>query len=249
MNNFNNNKNGFPMLNTTNLNNVQMWNYLNNKNNFFNDNNNNNSNNIFNNNINSQFNSINSQDNENEIIDDKYILNILKKNAQYKLSDFGLSKLKTEINEKNLCGSPLYMAPELLSKGCNIIKIEDPKVDIWALGVMAYEMFFGKRPFQALSIDKLINIYKVGEYHIDLTDIKGQKISKELVEFIILCLKGDPKKRANVEDLRNSSFYNMSYKAFEKMEINELKEFFGDKNEADNKLVLSIYKEYTKIFN
>ena len=79
------------------------------------------------------------------------------------------------------------MAPELFDKNCNIIKIEDPKVDIWALGVMAYEMFFGNRPFQALSIPKLINIYSDGKYHIDLKYIKGKKISKELVEFMILC--------------------------------------------------------------
>jgi len=245
MNNFNNNNNSFPMFNT----NYPMWNIfnnINNQNNFSNSYNYNNANAQFNY-INSQFNSNNSQNSENEIIDKEYILNILK-DAQFKLSDFGLSKLKTEINEKNLCGSPLYMAPELLSKDCNIIKIEDPKVDIWALGVMAYEMFFGNRPFQAPSIPKLITIFQDGEYHMDLRNIKEQNISKELVEFIILCLQGDPKKRANVEDLKNSSFYNMSCKAFEKMEINELKKFFGDINNSGNSLSLSIKKDYSEIF-
>jgi serine/threonine protein kinase len=244
MNNFNNNINSFPMSNINNLQYLNMWNNsnnINNQNNFNNNYNNSNSNNQFNNNINSQFNSNNSLDNEKEKKNN--ILNILKK-AQFKLSDFGLSKLKTEINEKNLCGSPLYMAPELFDKNCNIIKIEDPKVDIWALGVMAYEMFFGKRPFQALSIPKLINIYKDGKYHIDLRDIKEKKISKELVEFIILCLQGDPQKRANVEDLRNSNFYNISYKELEKMDIKEINEYLGNNNMEDNKLVLSIYKEY-----
>jgi len=237
MNNFNNNKNNFPMSNINN-----------NLNNNYKNHNGYNSNNQINNNINSQLNNNNSQNNknnENKIIEDKYILNVLKK-AQFKLSDFGLSKIKTEINEKNLCGSPLYMAPELLSKDCTIIKIEDPKVDIWALGVMAYEMFFGKRPFQAPSIPTLINAYKKGEYNIDLNDIKENKISKELFEFIILCLQGDPKKRASVEDLRNSSFYNMSYKTLEKMDIIELKEYLGYKKNKENILVLSINKEYLK---
>jgi len=237
MNNFNNNKNNFPMSNINN-----------NLDNIYKNHNGYNSNNQINNNINSQLNNNNSQNNknnENKIIEDKYILNVLKK-AQFKLSDFGLSKIKTEINEKNLCGSPLYMAPELLSKDCTIIKIEDPKVDIWALGVMAYEMFFGKRPFQAPSIPTLINAYKKGEYNIDLNDIKENKVSKELFEFIILCLQGDPKKRASVEDLRNSSFYNMSYKTLEKMDIIELKEYLGYKKNKENILVLSINKEYLK---
>ena len=241
MNNFNNNINSFPMSNINNLQLGNNFNNINNQNNFSNSYYNNSFNNQFNNNINSQFNSNNSLDNEKEKKNN--ILNILKK-AQFKLSDFGLSKLKTEINEKNLCGSPLYMAPELFDKNCNIIKIEDPKVDIWALGVMAYEMFFGNRPFQALSIPELINIYKNGKYHIDLRDIKGKKISKELVEFIILCLQGDPQKRANVEDLRNSNFYNISYKELEKMDIKEINEYLGNNNLKDNKLVLSIYKEY-----
>ena len=34
------------------------------------------------------------------------------------------------------------MGAKVTGAGSNIIKIEDPKVDIWALGVMAYEMFF-----------------------------------------------------------------------------------------------------------
>jgi hypothetical protein len=174
MNNFNNNINSFPMSNINNLQLGNNFNNINNQNNFP-INYNNSFNNQFNNNINSQFNSNNSLDNEKEKKNN--ILNILKK-AQFKLSDFGLSKLKTEINEKNLCGSPLYMAPELFDKNCNIIKIEDPKVDIWALGVMAYEMFFGNRPFQALSIPKLINIYSDGKYHIDLKYIKEKRFQK-----------------------------------------------------------------------
>ena len=234
MNNFNNNINGFPMYNINNPNsfNINYQNYL--------------SNNQLNNNKNSQFNSINIQNNDDdEIDDDEYILNILK-GAQFKLSDFGLSKLKNEINEKNVCGSPLYMAPELLSRDCKIIRIEDPRVDIWALGVMAFEMFFGKRPFKAFSIPELIKLYQKGEYYIDLKNIKEQKISKEFIEFISLCLQVDPEKRANVGDLRNSSFYNMSYKTLEIMDTDEFKEYLGCKDNKDNNIVLSINTKYLK---
>jgi hypothetical protein len=62
---------------------------------------------------------------------------------------------------------------------------------------------------------------------------------------MILCLQGDPKKRANIEDLRNSNFYNMSYKTLEKMDIKEINEYLGNNNLENNKLVLSIYKEYS----
>jgi len=47
-------------------------------------------------------------------------------------------------NEKRetFCGTPLYVSPELLMG-----KTYDYKVDIWALGIMVYELLTGKLPF------------------------------------------------------------------------------------------------------
>jgi len=40
-------------------------------------------------------------------------------------------------------GSLAYISPEQLKQGSY-----DEKIDVWSLGVMAYEMIFGKSPFQ-----------------------------------------------------------------------------------------------------
>ncbi|MDR0404963.1 MAG: protein kinase, partial [Oscillospiraceae bacterium] len=61
-----------------------------------------------------------------------------------KIIDFGVSNFITQFNSllKTRIGTPLYMAPEMLDG-----KPYSPKVDIWALGVLIYEITTGVRPF------------------------------------------------------------------------------------------------------
>jgi serine/threonine protein kinase len=61
-----------------------------------------------------------------------------------KLTDFGLAKNDSSMHRSHtICGSPLYMAPELL----NNVNY-DITVDIWALGIILYEMIFGIHPLK-----------------------------------------------------------------------------------------------------
>jgi len=56
-----------------------------------------------------------------------------------KLGDFGLSKENTTETEKSsLCGSPAYLAPEVINK----LKITKA-TDLWGVGVILYEMVTG----------------------------------------------------------------------------------------------------------
>ena len=171
------------------------------------------------------------------------IIQILK-DAQYKLSDFGLSKLKGEIVAKNLAGSPLYMAPELFNPAASIKTIENFQVDIWALGVMAFEMFYGRRPFEAYTIEQLSNMYKKGEYYINI----NKDISKDFLSFLNICLQKDPKNRADVEKLLGSNFYNNADECSKKLNKEELLELFGSSAVIEEKnsdhLILRIDKYY-----
>ncbi|MEM1416479.1 MAG: serine/threonine-protein kinase [Myxococcota bacterium] len=58
-----------------------------------------------------------------------------------KVSDFGISTLGTEEAERSAIGSPAYMAPE------QFYDVYDSRIDVYALGVMAYEALCGCRPF------------------------------------------------------------------------------------------------------
>ncbi|MEO7093721.1 MAG: serine/threonine-protein kinase, partial [Polyangiales bacterium] len=76
-----------------------------------------------------------------------------------KVLDFGISKLRDGAmegaaltNTNGMMGSPLYMSPEQLRDPKNV----DPRSDIWAFGVILFELVTGNRPFEADSIPQLI---------------------------------------------------------------------------------------------
>lgn len=59
-----------------------------------------------------------------------------------KLCDFGFAKQHDGLKRINtICGSPMYMAPEIYKKDGYT-----PSVDVWSLGIILYEMVFGKHP-------------------------------------------------------------------------------------------------------
>ena len=69
---------------------------------------------------------------------------MIKKNV-YKLADFGFTRklnIKKEQYIDEVCGTPLYMAPQLLFN-----QKYNQKCDIWSLGLMLYEMIFGFNPW------------------------------------------------------------------------------------------------------
>lgn len=69
-----------------------------------------------------------------------------------KIADFGFAKqTDPDVLSATVCGSPLYMAPELL-KMCPY----STKADLWSLGVILYEMVTGNQPIQAKSTIELV---------------------------------------------------------------------------------------------
>ena len=64
-------------------------------------------------------------------------------NGYIKIIDFGLSKALVENDvAMTQCGTAEYFAPEMLAK-----RGYGKEVDWWAIGILIYEMLFGKTPF------------------------------------------------------------------------------------------------------
>lgn len=73
-----------------------------------------------------------------------------------KIADFGFARfLPQQSMAETLCGSPQWMAPEILS-----YKKYDAKIDLWSIGCVIYEMCFGKPAFHAKNYIELLNKIK-----------------------------------------------------------------------------------------
>jgi serine/threonine protein kinase len=84
------------------------------------------------------------------------------------------------------------MAPELLNTADTIYT---EKVDIWAIGVLAYECLVGVSPFYDRDENKIIDNILQGRY------VVPQSVSKEIEDFISITLQCDPKKRPTIQEL------------------------------------------------
>lgn len=83
----------------------------------------------------------------------------LDKAMNVKVGDFGLAAMLVSKNDigarrTTMCGTPNYLAPEILEKGG---RGHNEKVDLWAIGIIAYTLAVGKAPFHAA---KREDIYK-----------------------------------------------------------------------------------------
>lgn len=117
-----------------------------------------------------------------------------------KFIDFGLSKIFTIDLNQTICGSPHYMAPELLDH-----QNYNSKSDIWSIGVLLYEMVYGYTPFHNCKIIKTLKqTVKCNEINYYDKMKNGSIVPDDLIEYLKNLLELNPSDRANWDDLKNS---------------------------------------------
>ncbi|XP_072322551.1 serine/threonine-protein kinase 33 isoform X1 [Scyliorhinus torazame] len=115
-----------------------------------------------------------------------------------KVTDFGLSVQKGGVGSDKMlqatCGTPLYMAPEVLSA-----HQYTQQCDTWSIGVIMYTLLSGDPPFVANSEEKLAELVNKGELHFD--DSVLQEISDGAKDVLSRLLKVDPAHRITANEL------------------------------------------------
>lgn len=89
----------------------------------------------------------------------------LDKNMQIKIGDFGLAALLKypEERKKTVCGTPNYIAPEILYDQGDGHSFE---VDVWSVGVILYTLLVGRPPFQTSNVQKIYDRIRRNDYMI-----------------------------------------------------------------------------------
>lgn len=100
---------------------------------------------------------------------------LISKKAGVKLADFGIAtsdkELDEAVDETGLTvGTPSYMPPEQFQDSGSV----DKRADIYAMGVMLYEMLTGSKPFKGKTIDETKALIQKGKY------IAPKKIDKSI---------------------------------------------------------------------
>ncbi|OGV51961.1 MAG: hypothetical protein A2X49_08830 [Lentisphaerae bacterium GWF2_52_8] len=115
---------------------------------------------------------------------------LVNTDGKAKITDFGICHLPASnlTMTTEMMGSPGYMAPEYVESGK-----PDKSIDIYSLGVVAYELLLGRRPFES---DNLMELARkiVHDYPLEPRKI-APGMPLELQDILAKMLRKDPKKR------------------------------------------------------
>lgn len=112
------------------------------------------------------------------------------------IADFGWSVHSHAQRRKTVCGTPDYLAPEILNVKHDDRCTYDNAVDVWTIGILTYEMMFGDPPFYH---DDMATSYR-RIMKSPVTFPHKPRISPEAKELIYALLKKDPRARISLRD-------------------------------------------------
>jgi len=128
----------------------------------------------------------------NDLKPDNVLYNPLTKVVQ--IFDFGLSLEFSEGGASECCGSPLYMAPEVLTRSPR----HDPMLsDIWSLGLIFYVLLVGDLPWSGVeTLPDLVQAVLAGKLY------TPQQLSRSTRELLSGMLQLNPKSRWNLQRIQ-----------------------------------------------
>uniref|UniRef100_UPI0037E8ACDE serine/threonine-protein kinase ULK1 isoform X1 n=1 Tax=Semicossyphus pulcher TaxID=241346 RepID=UPI0037E8ACDE len=124
-------------------------------------------------------------------------------NTCIKIADFGFARyLQNNMMAATLCGSPMYMAPEVIMS-----QNYDAKADLWSIGTIVFQCLTGKAPFQASSPQDLRLFYEKNK---TLSPNIPRETSNHLRHLLMGLLQRNHKDRMDFDDVFSHPFLEAS---------------------------------------
>ncbi|KAH7035365.1 kinase-like domain-containing protein [Microdochium trichocladiopsis] len=133
----------------------------------------------------------------------------LDRQMNAKIGDFGLAALLVTgkdmqtIRRTTLCGTPNYIAPEILEKGK---KGHDHMVDLWSLGIIMFAMLTSKPPFQSSTTDEIYRRARNRDYEWPTPETSNKYISQEAKDLVASMLE-EPDHRPEPDVIVQHDFF------------------------------------------
>ncbi|XP_009591313.1 serine/threonine-protein kinase ATG1t [Nicotiana tomentosiformis] len=123
------------------------------------------------------------------------LLSSLENDPILKIADFGLSRmLNPDDFAETVCGSPFYMAPEILQ-----FQKYDAKVDMWSLGAILFELLNGYPPFHGRTSVQILQNIKAS-LCLPFSELIIPQLHPDCVDLCSRLLSVDPEKRISFKE-------------------------------------------------
>ena len=128
---------------------------------------------------------------------------LMDEDGYLKLADFGMAKkLKEDEKAMSFCGTPEYLAPEIIT-----MEGHDKMADWWSFGILLFEMLCGLPPFYVENLDKMYDMIKGSPVKFP----KRISLSEDAKDVIRKLLEKNPKKRLGahngIEEIKKHPFF------------------------------------------
>ncbi|CAD8179415.1 unnamed protein product [Paramecium pentaurelia] len=123
---------------------------------------------------------------------------------QLKLIDFGLT---TKSSGRSKCGTPGYVAPEILNLDTKINEYNE-KCDIFSLGVIFYKMLTQNDLFQGANHEEILENNARCNTNFELLN-GNQKIPKQAIHLLKMMLQIDPTLRIDSKDILQHQYFTI----------------------------------------
>jgi len=160
------------------------------------------------------------------------LLRSKESDTEIKLADFGFAKhVLVPDSLKTVCGTPDYVAPEIISK-----KNYGLKADIWSIGVISFILLGGYPPFYDDNQQALFSKIKKGKFEYEPT--YWAHISKQAKDCINSMLVVNPDSRSSAQELLNHPFLHIEASELESHDLMVNLEQFRKFNHDEDFVVL-----------